>query len=264
MHQSLMNGPTLSPEGQLTHTQDVNGSTHPPPGLLSPTRAGTYTNGYHQNDPSQGPYHSQKYSPPSKNGSAGSPKVTNGYGAYQKANNAQAAHGQGHLAQPSGGPFHNSFERQRPLSSHSMKNVQSPTKNRPSVSPAQGLNFHSSSPETPHANGTTPHRSAAATHPSTYSSFQTDLPSTPAAFIGASSSPVIPPPSNQPQYFLAGLSPSKRSPPRPSPSCSVSGTPVVPPTAQLFPSPQMQNLHAPVKGLTPEQAKITPAELNEQ
>ena len=264
MHQSLMNGPTLSPEGQLSHTQGVNEPIHPPPGLLSPTRDGTHANGYHQDHLNHGPYHSQKYSAPPKKGVAGFAKTTNGYSAYQNTHNAQAGYHQGHLVQPSDGPFHNSFDRQRPSSSYLINNVPSPVKNHPPVSPTQELNFHSSSPDTPHANGTTPHRSAAAAHPSSYPSVRSGLPSTPAASVGASSSPVIPPPSNQPQSSLAGLSPSKHSPPRPSPSYSISGTPVVPPTAQLFPSPQMQNLHAPVKGLTPEQAKITPAELNGQ
>ena len=269
MHQSIMNGPTLSPQGQMTGTHGVNGSHQPPPGLVSSSYGSTYANGYYQHPQANQKVHlSQPRQPQSlpesfQGTSSSASASSNGQGAHHNPSGNEANYHQTHNTHSSQNPFYNSFQLQRPVSSHSTQGVPSPMKNRPSMSPTQGnmkvgpLAYPPPS-SSPNTNGLSPYRSSTAAHPMGYGGHTPSHSTTPARSFGSSSSPIIPPPSTQSQESSAGMSPLKHSPPRPASSYGISGTPVMPPAAHLFPSPQLQqNLHAPVKGMTAEQTKMS-------
>lgn len=273
MHQSIMNGPTLAPQGQMAAALGVNGVHQPPPGLASPSHASNYPNGYYpQSQANQTGHLSQPRGRPTTlpdpfQGASGSASTcSNGYGVHHTPYGNQVTHDQAHNPPSPQNPFYNSFNSQRPVSSHLAQGLGSPMKNRPSMSPTQGnmkggsLAYQSPSGGA-NSNGLSPYRSGAASHPAGYAGQTPRHKTSPAASFGPSSSPIIPPPSAQSPGSSAGISPLKHSPPRPASSYSVSGTPVMPPAAHLFPSPQVpQNLHAPVKGMTPEQMKTANAE----
>jgi len=273
MHQSIMNGPTLAPQGQMSAAHGVNGVHQPPPGLASPSRASTYSTGYYQQTPANQKVHlpqprGQPTTPPDPfQGASGSASTfLNGYGVHHTPYGNQVTHHQTHNTPSSQNPFYNSFSSQRPVSSHSAQGLGSPMKNRPSMSPTQG-NMNGGSPAYPpssggaNSNGLSPYRSGAAGHPVGYAGQTSSHKTSPAASLGPSSSPIIPPPSTRSQGPSAGISPLKQSPPRPASSYGISGTAVMPPAAHLFPSPQVApNLHGPVKGMTPEQRKTAKVE----
>ncbi|MCJ1436290.1 hypothetical protein MMC27_005668 [Xylographa pallens] len=266
MHQSFMNGPTLAPQGQLTSPQGTNGYHVPPPGLISPARPISYSNGGHQDHLFKSPSPNQSQASLA-NGTGQSGEVFSGAvrpNGYPTALSPQTSqYEKRHLYSLSGSqsPFHNSFDRQHPVSSHVPNDIVSPVKDRSSIPPAQGnsdvgsFSFSRSAMINPNGNGLSPYGPASATHPSAYSPqnmHRSPLTATPFS----SSSPLIPPPVSPSNISVSGLSPSKNSPPRPPPNYGVSRTPIMPPAAHLFPSPQPQTLHAPVKGMTPEQTKM--------
>ena len=266
MHQSFMTGPTLAPQGQLPSPQGTNGYHVPPPGLVSPARPISYSNGAH---------HDHLFTSSSSNQSQSS--LANGTGlngegfsgavrpnGYPTALSPQTSQYEKRQLYSTGSPnpFHNSFDRQHPVSSHLPNDIVSPSQDRSSIAPAQGnsnvvsLSFSPSVMIAPNGTGLSPYRPASATHPSAY--FPQKLhnsPSTATPFT-SSSSPLIPPPVSPSNISVSGLSPSKNSPPRPPPIYGVSRTPIMPPAAHLFPSPQPQTLYAPVKSMTPEQIKM--------
>ncbi|MCJ1248432.1 hypothetical protein MMC30_005650 [Trapelia coarctata] len=271
MHQSIMNGPTLAPQGQMATPHGANGAHQPPPGLASSTHTSTYVNGYYQHPQANQkvhlsqPRHPQSLPDPFQGAPGSNSAFLNGYGAHHTPYGTQANNHQTNHTHSSQNPFYNSFHSQRPVSSHSTQGMPSPVKNRPSMSPTQG-NMNVGSPAypppsgSPNANGLSPYRSGA-THPLGYAGQTPSHNTTPVRSFGPSSSPIIPPPSTHSQGSSAGISPLKHSPPRPASSYGVSGTPVMPPAAHLFPSPQVQqNLHAPVKGMNPEQTKVANGE----
>ncbi|MCJ1286241.1 hypothetical protein MMC26_005586 [Xylographa opegraphella] len=267
MHQSFMNGPTLAPQGQLPSPQGTNGYHVPPPGLVSPVRPGSYGSNVHQN---RLPTSSPPYQPQSSlaNGtrlsSAGFSGAVRPNG-YHTALSPQYSQHEKHQPSSSTGyqdPFHNSFERQHPVSSQLASDIVSPRKDRSSIVLAQEksdvgpLSLSPSASEALNGTGLPHYRPASATHPSAYSPQKAHYSPAPATPFTSSSSPLIPPLISQSNMAMSGLSPSKNSPPRPPPDHGVSRTPIMPPAAHLFPSPQPQNLHAPVKGMTPEQTKM--------
>lgn len=269
MHQSIMSGPTLAPYGQMTGIHGVNAGHQPPPGLASPSYANTSANEYYQHPQANQKVHlSQPHSlaDPFQEVPGSASSFSNGYGAHHPSHGTQANNHQTHSTHSSQNPFYNSFHSQRPVSSHSTQGMPSPMKNGPSMSPTQGdMNGGSLAypppSGSPNTNGLSPYRSSAATHPMGYAGQTSSHNTTPARSFGPSSSPIIPPPSIQSQGSSAGISPLKHSPPRTASSYGVSGTPVMPPAAHLFPSPQVQqNLHAPVKGMNPEQTKMANGE----
>ncbi|KAL9121614.1 MAG: hypothetical protein Q9187_001830 [Circinaria calcarea] len=256
MHKSIMNGPTLSPHGQHPpHTNTGNGQS--PPGLAWPPRPPAYTNGHKTHTTMFDRHVAQPHHTFRADGSdSAQDHITRDASSTAPRT---SEHGSGFSNLPSQDPFLNSFDRQRPSSSHSTHNLPSPMKNRPSMSPTQGnpdvgaLAF----PRGTFANGHLPTSRPSATHPSAYNPPTKQLNSSPPApsTLLPSSSPIMPPPTQQHRASLSGLSPSKHSPPRPVSSHSMSGTPIMPPVTNLEPSPQTLNLSAPMKGIAPEQIK---------
>ena len=273
MHGGLMNGPTLSPHGQLPPPQYQNGhvihGAPPPPGLASPPRPAAYGNGYTQHASQQNGYASQP-GPPSNPALSTTPSAAthSGYGSPGSAWLAQSPpfrsvqQPQNHHQLPPQplNPFLNSFDRQRPSSSHSTNNLPSPTKNRPTMSsPQSDLETSAivSAASQPNNNLHTEFYPPGVIHTPRFSpTKQFSSPAAPMQVL--SSSPLVLPPIQQQQNRQSslGLSPMKHSPPRPQSDHSIADTPVVPPVADLSPSPrQQQNFHAPVKSLTPERPR---------
>ena len=276
MHGGLMNGPTLSPQGQLPLPSYQNGrvtqSAPPPPGLASPPRPASYANGYAQQVSQPNGYASQRHPQPNSslpNTPSGATHTS--YGSpgsawpapYPPLSSTQHTQNHQQLPPQPPNPFLNSFDRQRPPSSHSTHNLPSPLKNRPSMSPTQG-NLETSAivnpSNQPNINIPTPSYLPAAAHTPGFSptkQFSSNAP----PIQAPSSSPIIPPPIQQQQQTRQsslGLSPTKHSPPRlpPQSAHSIADTPVVPPVLDLSPSPQQQEkFQAPVKSPTPERAR---------
>lgn len=281
MHATVMNGPTLSPQGQVPRAvysgnqedsffsrRQYPNAPQPPPGLQSPRGPPIHANGYphhtqHTNSnglnnayvpqlPHQAFQSPQSYpSPYAANGSYGSHQPQNvGWSArYTPPHQAhpQRAYGP---PPPSQNPFVNSFDRQRPSSSHSPNNVSSPVKKGPSLSPPQhSLAAHSSTYQTPHvnqtpyANGNSPHQPLPPTGPPAYSPVK--HPSPPSVAPPAKHSPSSSPIAHQPHLqnnapASPGLSPTKHSPAhQPQSAHGMASTPaVLPPAPQLLPSPR--------------------------
>ncbi|MCJ1407633.1 hypothetical protein MMC19_001704 [Ptychographa xylographoides] len=253
MQRSIMNGPTLSPQGQMTPHQGANGQPLPPPGLASSSQPPHYRNG--------------QFHPGAEMGPATN---VNGYPLYRTPYATDGDDAMRQFSQASQNPFHNSFHRQRPVSSHSNNGLHSPLKTRPSMSPTQGshdigpLAFPPSVSNTPHSNGLPPYQPTIGAHSSPYTGTRPFPSSSPATSFPPPSSPIIPPPSPDSQAPLSGLSPSKQSPPRTSLNHNITGTPIMPPAAQLLPSPQIQDPHPPVKTIGPEQPQMTNGQIYRQ
>ena len=150
------------------------------------------------------------------------------------------------LPPPASNPYANSFDRQRPSSSHSTNNVASPIKKVPSLSPPQHgtTSFGSSYSQTPQTNGTLHHQALPPTGPPAFSPVKQQSPKA-APLLGhaPSSSPVAhQPPLKANGLSSPGFSPTKHSPPRQvPPGQTIAGTPaVLPPAPQLLPSPRPQ------------------------
>ena len=257
MHSSIMNGPTLSPQGQISRPDHYeNGNS--PPGLASPSRP---TNGIvHHSPATNGQHPPQTHITPPRYSVSSNGQSQSGRDAVGAARSDRyPPYYSSQL--PTSNPFLNSFERQPSSMSYSTQHLPSPMKNRPSMSPTQGNRNVSSLTD---ADGTTPnghtHTSLpSATHPTAYDPPTKPLntsPPPPATSL-YSSSPIMPPPTHKHEASLSGISPSKNSPPRPPSSHSLSMTPIIPPTANLEPSPQVQNLSAPIKAMTQEQLRMS-------
>lgn len=280
MHGGLMNGPTLSPQGQLPLPPHQNGhitqGAPPPPGLASPPRPASYANGYAQQAPQTNGYATQSHHPQPDTSLPNTPlgPTHTNYGSPGPAWPAQypaslsAQHPQNHQQIPlqPQNPFLNSFDRQRPSPSHSTQNLPSPMKNRPSMSPTQG-NLDTSAIVHPTTNPSTtltptpPHLPPSAPPPGISPTKQPSSPAPPTQ--APSSSPIIPPPiqqhQQQPPQSSLGLSPTKHSPPRhPHSTHPIADTPVMPPLLDLSPSPHpQQKFQPPVKSPTPERPERT-------
>ena len=263
---SLLSGPTLSPDGQspmpsLGKNGVVSHPTHPPPGLASPTESRLTSNGYLRNPLDAPPTYQQPLSSHSlarkqnevthENGAyLGPPSLAGSTTPTQNRLTSIAHTPPPAFACPPQNPFLNSFDRQRPLSSHSNHSnvsVPSPLKNRPSMSPKASpavgpLAFLQSG--SPNGVFAPPHNGKAVYSPQKHSSPPAglSLPSTPAP------NPPLP-------AAASGISPTKHSPPRPSSNHSVAGTPVVPPVTSLSPSPMQQDFSPPHKALPFEQPR---------
>ena len=260
MHNSIMNGPTLSPHGQVPQLDHHGTGNSPPPGLASPIRSIKSMNGVnHQRQTTNGHPPQPHTTPPRYNGIPNSQN-------QPTTDAAESAHSDRYppyySAQvPTSNPFLNSFERQPPSVSHSTQHLPSPMKNRPSMSPTQG---NRNAGSLTYSNSTTPSGQAnvslpSVSHPAAYNPPSKQLNSSPPPPANSlhSSSPIMPPPTHQQQASLSGISPLKNSPPRPPSSHGVSMTPIIPPAANLEPSPQIQNLSVPIKAMTPEQARTS-------
>ncbi|KAL8866083.1 MAG: hypothetical protein Q9174_006503 [Haloplaca sp. 1 TL-2023] len=246
MHQAFMNGPTLSPQGQVQQYQgDLTAQSGPPPGSRSPAGPPAYVNGYHnhgnQHDDSvnQGPVGTSTLEPHFHMAN-GAGHVSSGYEAHQTP--------QRRLSQtPSGqDPFLNTFERQRPNSSHTTNNVPSPVKKTPVMS-SPAFNHENTPRLSPYTNGTmpTPSNLPAALPPPVKQ--QASPP--PPALHPPSSSPINGPSLHHDGPPSPGFSPIKHSPPRATPSLDFGGAPVLAPITTLAPSPQQRDIQPPIKPL---------------
>lgn len=259
MHRTMMNGPTLAPPGQVSPMAYQNGhgaqATQPPPGLRSPPPPQVYSNGYINATNQNGHVQAHSSSPPQapngaspNNNTSPNPGWSARYSHNEPSNTSQLPQHSNHC--PS--PYHNSFDRQRPGSSHSTHNLSSPMKNHPSLPPTPSNNspLPPLFPPTPPANGieTSPHP------PSSYSPVkQQSSPPRPAPKL-PSSSPISHPPLHLQQNppSSPGLSPTKHSPPRApykSTSFDVLDAPLLPPGPSLEPNGGglQQGYDAPVK-----------------
>jgi len=142
MHHIMMNGPTLSPQGQVPYPPHYGGTTgpatSPPPGLRSPRGPPAYTNGYtnhvtYQNGYTARPHYTFPENHTSRSSGTGQSEMTPpnaAWAATYEPPRATNTPNQATPVPPSANPFHNSFDRQRPGSSHS------PVMNGPNLSPA--------------------------------------------------------------------------------------------------------------------------------
>ena len=277
MHAAVMNGPTLSPQGQLPRRSVYAGNQEesfftrrtypeaPPPGLRSPPSAPAHANGYNNHVSGYVPQlPPQKFQSPYANGTYQSTQQHQNVGwSARYTPPKQPQHAQAYRPPPpSQDPFTNSLDRQRPPSSHSTHNIPSPVKNGPSLSPPQHSNPSYNSPlhqssqhQTPHTNGASLNQPLAATGPPALSPIKQQSPPAPSNTIRLpSSSPVAQkPPLQNNAPSSPGLSPTKHSPPRTAPGHQVAGTPtVIPPVVQLSPSSVQQNLSSALKSATSE------------
>ena len=280
MHAAVMNGPTLSPQGQLPRQSIYAGNQEesfltrraypdaPPPGLRSPPGPPAYANGYNNHVSAQNGYvpqlPPQAFQSPYANGAPHASHQPHNVGwsaRYTPPQQPQHAQAYG-PPPPSQSPFSNSFDRQRPPSSHATNNVPSPIKSGPSLSPPQHRHPfynppHHRSPQyqAPHTNGALPNQPLPATGLPALSPIKQQSPPTASRMMHLpSSSPVAQTPALQNNTPSSpGLSPTKHNPSRAVPGHEAADTPaVIPPVAQLSPSPMQQSLNAALKSAAPE------------
>ncbi|KAL8970888.1 MAG: hypothetical protein Q9197_003565 [Variospora fuerteventurae] len=254
MHQTFMNGPTLSPQGQMHNNHGTNPAhTIPPPGLRSPPGPPAYSNGYTHSVPrrSGSPYQdlnrtpAYQFNPHQANGASHSNGDTSGYhtAQYQSQQTPQPPTYQSSNAV---NPYLNTFDRVRPGSAHG-SNFVTPSHQDARSSSSPPINRYNTPKLSPYTNGisaSTPILPAPLPAPVKQ---QTSPP--PAALHAPSSSPINHPPLHNSTPSSPGFSPTKQSPPRPPPSLGVGTTPILPPVANLAPSPTQQDLHPPIKSL---------------
>ena len=152
LHDRMMNGPTLSPQGQVnvSNGQTSNGffSASPPPGLRSPPGPPAYANGYphhvsHQNGHAP---HTYTEAPTSLIGNddraRNSPLNSTWSATYQSRQSANIPQ-QAQPVPPSANPFHNSFSRHLPNSGLSpLASGPALSSARQTYTPANGSNLH--------------------------------------------------------------------------------------------------------------------------
>ena len=256
MRQVMMNGPTLSPQGQIPSALGnglTNPAAQPPPGLREPSERPIRSSGSAHHTELRNGYHLESTSV-SLIAARLTPEAANQGTEKTSPTGWSARYSSSQTAQPSqrpqyspvlSNPFHNSFERQRPTSSHVTYNVPSPTKNPTSSSPSH-MGENGIYGQTPHTNGIP---AANRLPPAT-----PQLPSY--SPIKQQSSPPMPPvqphrqspssPSSHPLLHQnapssPGFSPTKHSPPRSFGPGEVTNTPVLPPVENLSPSPRLGN-----------------------
>ncbi|KAL8736168.1 MAG: hypothetical protein Q9166_000323 [cf. Caloplaca sp. 2 TL-2023] len=253
MHQAFMNGPTLSPQGQLQYQQSHQPTqTVPPPGLRSPPGPPAYANGYanhlsHSNSHTHQHHTDTSAHQTSSHLAFGHGQINGhqGVGQYPAQQTPQRPY---HTSQINLNPHFNTFDRQRPGSSHATNNVTPPFKSTP-VAPSP-INYENTPKLSPYANGMsseTPNLPAALPPPVKQQASPPPRPLHP-----PSSSPINHPPLHNDAPSSPGYSPTKQSPPRP-PSLHAGSAPVLPPIADLAPSPKQPMLRPPMKSLDFEQ-----------
>ncbi|KAI4229115.1 MAG: hypothetical protein LQ349_006440 [Xanthoria aureola] len=258
MHQTFMNGPTLSPQGQMEHEQGNSLSQPiPPPGLRSPPGPPAYTNGYtnHVNShdgparqtQTETPAYQSNSHPVYGNGSINDHQTATHYTPQQTPQRVL------NPPQSDPNPHFNTFDRQRPVSSHGTNNPVAPTKHLSmAASPISPKNTPRFSPYTNGMSATTPNLPAALPPPVKQ---QTSSP--PRALHPPSSSPINHPPLHNDTPSSPGFSPTKQSPPRPPPSLGLGVTPVLPPVDNLAPNSTQPVIHHPIKPLNFQQPTPT-------
>lgn len=260
MHQVVMNGPTLSPQGQIPSSLGnglSNPSAQPPPGLREPSERPISSNGSTHHMEQRSGYHLESTSvslahPIPEAGNYGTERTSpTGWSARYSTSQITQSSQRPQYSPALSNPFHNSFERQRPTSSHATYNVSSPTKN-PSSSTPSHICENGVYGQMPHTNGI----SAASRLPPATPQLPSYSP------IKQQSSPPMPrvqphqqspsSPSSHPLLHQnapssPGFSPTKHSPPRSFGPGEVTNTPVLPPVENLSPSRQHGNPPPPTK-----------------
>ncbi|KAL8684574.1 MAG: hypothetical protein Q9218_008236, partial [Villophora microphyllina] len=258
MHQAFMNGPTLSPHGQIQHQQGpYTAQTVPPPGLQSPPAPPAYTNGYtHRVNPQNNHVYQGQAAPPAY---GPNPHLVNG---NSQINAIAGAHPAVHQTpqrplyqpQPNTNPYLNTFDRQRPVSSHATNNIPSVVKKTP-IQSSPSFNHENTPRLSPYTNGTMPSPTnlPAALPPPVKQ--QTSPP--PSALHPPSSSPINGPVLHNDAPSSPGFSPTKQSPPRARPSLDLGNAPLLPPVSDFVQnSGQCSPQHSPIiKPLNLEQQR---------
>ncbi|KAL8698720.1 MAG: hypothetical protein Q9201_006419 [Fulgogasparrea decipioides] len=252
MHQTFMNGPTLSPQGQMQYQQGAHATQAvPPPGLRSPPAPPAYANGYTHHVAPGDDHASQT----TATGYQPSSQSVNGIGQVNGHTGTRHAFHQTpqrpyYQSQSAQNPYLNTFDRQRPSSSHATNNVPSPVKKTP-VASSPSLNHENTPKLSPCTNGKMPSPSnlPAALPPPVKQ--QTSSP--PPPLHPPSSSPINGPSFQNDAPSSPGFSPTKQSPPRPPMGLDLGNAPVLPPVADLVPSSKEQELYPPFNPLNLEQ-----------
>ncbi|KAL8734786.1 MAG: hypothetical protein Q9181_003047 [Wetmoreana brouardii] len=252
MHQAFMNGPTLSPQGQMQHQQGAHATQAvPPPGLRSPPAPPVYANGYTHHVAPRDEHASQA----AATGYQPSSQSVNGIGHINGHTGTHHAFHQTpqrpyYQSQSAQNPYLNTFDRQRPSPSHATNNIPSPIKKTP-VASSPSLNHENTPKLSPCTNGIMPSPSnlPAALPPPVKR--QTSSP--PPALHPPSSSPINGPSFQNDAPSSPGFSPTKQSPPRPPTGLGLGNAPVLPPVADPLSSSKQQDLHPPIKPLNLEQ-----------
>ena len=251
MQQSLMNGPTLSPQGQVPRPSYVLPGSSPPPGLASPPQpAAAYLNGSPKPRSISLEYPTQ-YHRPSTNGHpnpSGSFQTyaNNNHSATYKATNGGYANG-GHASKAGNGtarlPSHDP-------SAHPPSPSYQPT---PKITASTPSAFRPPSATPNYSNKIPTKQAATFSSPSSHHGFPT-----PNGALLPSSSPVIPQPKVDDH---GGISPVKgASPPREAGYDGVGlgmdiARNVMQPVEHLEPIAMPRNDMPPIKGATPEKVQ---------
>lgn len=248
----LVNGPTLSPQGQvdITSGQMSNGVpiTSPPPGLRSPPGPPAYPNGYthhvsHQNGNAPGAYTESSTTVLNHDKS----RNTASSGIYQSQQNIGTPQ-QAQPVPPSANPFHNSFDRQR------ANRALSPLSNNPALSPLQQTYSPAPAPYSymPDTNGLPSHTYSLPPPLPPLVKHQSPPPAPVASHVPSSSPTMGPnlPPQAPPS---PGFSPTKHTSPRPARLGYPTTDSIVSPTLQR--APQSPGL-SPIKQRSPRPAPL--------
>ena len=156
LHDRIMNGPTLSPQGQVNvlngQTSNAFLSTSPPPGLRSPPGPPAYANGYTHHVSHQNGYAPHTYTEgpttlvDNDDRARNSPLNTAWAETYQTSQSAITPQ-QAQPVPPSANPFHNSFGRHVPNSVLSpLAGGSALSSTRQNYTTANGSNIHLPTP----------------------------------------------------------------------------------------------------------------------
>ena len=245
MQQSLLNGPTLSPQGQVPRPSYVAPGSSPPPGLASPPQpAAAYLNGSPKPRSISNSYHTQ-YHRPATNGLQKSPNTLEAF--TNNGHPANYAHMNGNRTPKVG----NSMARSPPHnpSAYSPPPTYQPT---PKLTASTPSAFRPPSATSNYSNKIPTKQASTFSSPSSHHGYPA-----PNGALLPSSSPVIPQPKMDSQ---SGISPVKgASPPREATYNGVGlGMDVTrnafQPVEHLEPIAMPRNDMPPVKGATPEKA----------
>lgn len=263
MHRTMMQGPTLSPQGQLPHPSNHSSNSalaaSPPPGLRSPPGPPAYTNGYadhitQQNGYTPRPQYTLSETQSSRFSGTGQSHLITPNAAWsatyeppRSAETPNQATPVPHFANP----FHNSFTRQRPTSSHSQV-TNGPTLSSAPSTYSPTVNGYPQAPN-PASNGL-PSQTYSLPPPLPPPVKHQSSPPTTTANHLPSSSPNLGPNLHREAPPSPGFSPTKQTSPRPAP---------INPGTATSPPPSFQNHTAtglsPIKQRSPPPKPIEPS-----
>jgi hypothetical protein len=255
-HRVMLNGPTLSPQGQISSLYPNGLEDQPapqPPGLRDSSQPPAPPNGYTNDARERNGYHPElallnEVRPSLQDTTQSLEKPTPaGWSARYSPSQSTQPTEQLHFSPAPQDPFLNSFESQRPKSPHITYKIPSPTKNPSPLSPSQ-IGDDAVYCRSPNANGSPAHQLPPNTPrlPSYSPIKQQSSPPMPAVHH-SSSSPTMHPHLHKNPPSSPGFSPTKHSPPRSFGTGEITSAPVLPPVESLSPSPQVPNPLPPMK-----------------